>query len=128
AQTPFVPPWQVTPMVGSPDRSSAASMSPSQSLSMPSQISTPLFVGQQLYSQPVATIPSRSCQQLFMSVQSQLAITHAVLVLSQLPPPVCLHCGVPWSTTQLFPHLPQSLRLVQRSTSSSFTPSQSSSL
>jgi len=42
--------------------------------------------------------------------------------------PLLTHVGVPWSTTQLPPHLPQSVVLVQSATSSSFTPSQSSSL
>src|SRR4051812_36589736 len=97
------------PTFGSPLRSSAASILPSQSLSRPTQISTPPLVMSHAYSQPVATDLSASHQQSPGPLQAHFAMVHAVLEVSQGGPPEGVQAGVPWSTTQLWPHWPQSV-------------------
>src|SRR6185369_3384827 len=127
AHTPCVPPWQGWPSCGSCEVSSAPSILPLQSLSMPSpQISTGP-VGSHWYSQPLANEPSTSCQQSPGPLQSQVSISHCVLVVSHAAVPVCTHFAVPWSATQLRPQAPQFCASLQRSTPSSLTPLQSSS-
>ena len=55
-------------------------------------------------------------------------LPHWVLEVSQGGAPAWTQAVEPWRTTQLWPQPPQSVVLLQRSTSSSLTPSQSSSL
>ena len=111
----------------SPERSSAPSILPSQSLSSPSQISTPPLVRSHWYSQPVAYELSRSQKHAPGPEQSHASISHCVLASAQGMAPELTHFDTAWSALHARPHLPQSTMLVQRSTSSSFTPSQSSS-
>ena len=90
------------------------------------QISTPPFVEVHWYSQPVAY----GAVEVVPQPGLHCWILHCVFagVQASPAPAVVSHAGVPLMTTQVLPHLPQSVVLVQRSTSSSFTPSQSSSL
>ena len=87
-----------TPICGSPERSSASSILPSQSLSRPSpQISTPPLVRSHWYSQPVAYGAVEVPPAVAGPLQSH-AISHCVFAgVAGRPAPACSQCGVPWS-------------------------------
>src|ERR1051325_1901031 len=104
--SPVVPPKQGSPTSGSAVSRSASvlSMYRSQSLSIPSQISTPPLVGVHSYSQPFSGAPSTSTQPA-----SHTWILQNVLTSSWHGAPAAVlesQTGVACGVTQVWPHSP----------------------
>src|SRR5690606_34371090 len=110
AHSPNCPPLQVAPTPGSPaarppvlvpgSLTSALSILPSQSLSIPSHTSGPRVAAPHWYAHPLSGDLSTSYQP-----GSHWSTLHAVLVASQAAPPVAVvsHLAVPLAITHFLP-------------------------
>src|SRR5947208_16274142 len=103
--------WLHMPQLfGSLARLKPSSIIPLQLLSSPSQISTPMLVGVQLYSQPSESMPLA-----FAQPRSHIPTLHAELEQ------IAVACG----SMQRCPHMPQLFASLVRLTPLSTVPSQS---